>query len=55
MASYALREFNVVNLNRIDALLRTRGIDTPAKLSRPLQVSGDRLGADAVVYGTGGA
>ena len=43
----------MVNLNGIDAVLHARGIDTPAKLSGvPPQVLSDRLGADALVYGT---
>jgi hypothetical protein len=46
------REFTMVNLNGIDAVLHARGIDTPAKLSQlPPQVLGSWLGADAVVYG----
>lgn len=49
----AEREFVVVPLDGIDAVLRARGIDTPEKLYAvsPQQL-GRLLGADAVVYGT---
>jgi hypothetical protein len=46
------REFTPINLGGIDAVLRVRGIDTPARLSQvPPQVLGNWLGVDAVVYG----
>jgi hypothetical protein len=49
----AQREFNLAPLDGIDAVLRARGIDTPAKL---YQISPEQLGrllnVDAVVYGT---
>ncbi len=48
----AQREFTVINLPGIDAVLRARGIDTPAKLSQvPSQLLGNWLDADAVVDG----
>jgi hypothetical protein len=49
----AQREFILTPLDGIDAVLRARGIDTPAKL---YQISPEQLGrlldVDAVVYGT---
>jgi Putative bacterial lipoprotein (DUF799) len=49
----AQREFIVSPLDGVDAVLRARGIDTPAKLSRtPPEELGRLLGVDAVVYGT---
>jgi len=47
------REFIVSPLDGVDAVLRARGIDTPAKLSQtPPEELGRLLGVDAVVYGT---
>jgi hypothetical protein len=49
----AQREFIVSPLDGVDAVLRARGIDTPAKLSQtPPEELGRLLGVDAVVYGT---
>jgi len=49
----AQREFIVSPLDGVDAVLRTRGIDTPAKLYQtPPEQLGRLLGVDAVVYGT---
>jgi putative lipoprotein DUF799 len=47
------REFLLVNLKGVDAVLRARGINTPQKLSRlsPADL-GKWFGVDAVVYGT---
>lgn len=47
------REFLLVNLKGIDAVLRARGINTPQRLSRlsPAEL-GKWFGVDAVVYGT---
>jgi putative lipoprotein DUF799 len=49
----AQREFEVMPLVAVDAVLRERGIDTPEKLYRiaPNEL-GRMLGVDAVVYGT---
>jgi Putative bacterial lipoprotein (DUF799) len=47
------REFIVSPLDGVDAVLRARGIDTPAKLYQtPPEELGRLLGVDAVVYGT---
>jgi len=47
------REFIVSPLDGVDAVLRARGIDTPAKLDQtPPEELGRLLGVDAVVYGT---
>lgn len=49
----AQREFIVTPLDGVDAVLRARGIDTPAKLDQtPPAELGRLLGVDAVVYGT---
>jgi hypothetical protein len=49
----AEREFIVSPLDGVDAVLRARGIDTPAKLYQtPPEELGRLLGVDAVVYGT---
>jgi hypothetical protein len=49
----AQREFILTPLDGIDAVLRARGIDTPAKLYQiPPEEFGRLLGVDAVVYGT---
>ena len=49
----AQREFIVRPLDGVDAVLRVRGIDTPAKLNKiPPEELGRLLGVDAVVYGT---
>jgi len=49
----AQREFIVRPLDGVDAVLRMRGIDTPAKLYKiPPEELGRLLGVDAVVYGT---
>jgi hypothetical protein len=49
----AQREFILTPLDGIDAVLRARGIDTPAKLYQiPPEELGRLLGVDAVVYGT---
>ena len=49
----AQREFIVSPLDGVDAVLRARGIDTPAKLDQtPPEELGRLLGVDAVVYGT---
>ena len=49
----ARREFTVINLNGIDAVLSVRGIDSEEELLRtPTQELGDWLGADTLVYGT---
>ncbi|MGH7933393.1 MAG: GNA1162 family protein [Candidatus Binataceae bacterium] len=49
----AEREFVVLNLNGIDAVLRDRGINTPEKLYRvPPEDLGRWFDADAVVYGS---
>ena len=49
----AQREFIVSPLDGVDAVLRARGIDTPAKLHQitPEEL-GRLLGVDAIVYGT---
>ncbi len=48
----ARREFTVINLNGIDAVLAARGIDSEQKLtSIAPQELGKWLGADAIVYG----
>jgi putative lipoprotein DUF799 len=47
------REFIVSPLDGVDAVLRARGINTPAKLYQtPPEELGRLLGVDAVVYGT---
>jgi hypothetical protein len=49
----AQREFIVSPLDGVDAVLRARGIDTPAKLYQtPPEELGRLLGVDAIVYGT---
>jgi hypothetical protein len=49
----AQREFILTPLDAVDAVLRARGIDTPAKLYQiPPEELGRLLGVDAVVYGT---
>jgi Putative bacterial lipoprotein (DUF799) len=49
----AQREFIVIPLDGVDAVLRARSIDTPAKLYQtPPEELGRLLGVDAVVYGT---
>ena len=49
----AQREFIVTPLDGVDAVLRARGIDTPAKLYQtPPEELGRLLGVDAIVYGT---
>jgi Putative bacterial lipoprotein (DUF799) len=47
------REFLVANLNGVDAVLKSRRIDTPEKLYQvPPEQLGKWLGVDAVAYGT---
>ncbi|MBF6568876.1 MAG: DUF799 family lipoprotein [Candidatus Binataceae bacterium] len=47
------REFILIPMGAVDAVLKNRGIDTPEKLSKvPPQELGRMLGADAVVYGS---
>jgi putative lipoprotein DUF799 len=49
----AQREFQVANLDGVDAVLQARGINTAQKLFQiPPQELGQWLGVDAVVYGT---
>jgi hypothetical protein len=49
----AQREFIVSPLDGVDAVLRARGIDTPAKLHQTTpEELGRLLGVDAIVYGT---
>lgn len=49
----AEREFTVVNLQGVDAVLRARGIDNENKLAQiPPEELGKWFDADAVVYGT---
>jgi hypothetical protein len=49
----AQREFILTPLEGVDAVLRARGVDTPAKLYQiPPEELGRLLGVDAVVYGT---
>jgi putative lipoprotein DUF799 len=49
----AQREFIVTPMDAVDAVLRARGINTPAKLYQtPPEKLGHLLGVDAIVYGT---
>lgn len=49
----AQREFIVMPLVAVDAVVKARGLDTPEKLKRASpQELGHLLGVDAVVYGT---
>lgn len=49
----AQREFIVTPMDAVDAVLRARGINTPAELYQtPSEELGRLLGVDAIVYGT---